>query len=638
MTAEVEKDSSHVNGSANGNERKSIKSVERRPTEDDSEFGVHTEQSKKANPIFFAESKKVKRLRKRAKHKTILPKLDDRVQQDSQINNHTANGGEALENAIPDQLKDINVQQLPSKVRPPISTEGSGADVNDIHQSADEAMDEDMMNADNDETASSNCSDSEEDRDMTTEEKQMMYETVREGDVDQLEVIMDSPITDINTCWYGENMLMAAIRGRQEEMALYLIDNGINYSFETIVFDPVRGESDKLKRLNWYTVSCRQMAYDAGMADVVELIDKLSGALFPFIKLRDREIRLWKPYEEREQERRLEQGSDISSCCHCGEGHGDDGDLADEEDNVEHSCRHHNKHCSESEGDIELTEAVDLLKNIDIDKNAPRYDPDVQSFTKDDLKLDLSKLDVKPSEEGSLISDALTTSVNEKVELDTEECSDSKIRSNSEASQNTDEKSDASTKKSRRPILKYYENTTSLARRRLYSGDSIVRQPHVLQGIQPNAYDYPPPVSPNRVRTIGSYHDEKRFWYAQKTDYENSSKVNMLRSLNQRNGFDKKGRNANCAKRQMSCASFDPNSSEKRTLLQRRYSSPASTVVLLNSIPPPVRIRQRPKSSTPALSRYKRSLLNSRLPGLQTTELRWARAAYDRAANIAPLY
>ena len=55
--------------------------------------------------------------------------------------------------------------------------------------------------------------------------------------------------------------------------------------------------------VDWYTISCRQMAYDHAMFDLVMLIDQLNGDLWPFINLPEREIRTKKTPEEKQLER-----------------------------------------------------------------------------------------------------------------------------------------------------------------------------------------------------------------------------------------------------------------------------------------------------------------------------------------------
>ncbi|XP_046568105.1 uncharacterized protein LOC124276520 [Haliotis rubra] len=132
----------------------------------------------------------------------------------------------------------------------------------------------------------------EEDPCMTAEEKQAMYNAASIGDIDLLEDCLDKRYSDINMTWYHENLLVAAIKSKQEEMAEFLIDNGVDYNYKTAM---INVKDERTKAMEWYNCSCRQLAFDQGMHDVVELIDYLNGDLFSFIKPKQRIIRYRRP-------------------------------------------------------------------------------------------------------------------------------------------------------------------------------------------------------------------------------------------------------------------------------------------------------------------------------------------------------
>ena len=80
----------------------------------------------------------------------------------------------------------------------------------------------------------------------------------------------------------------------------------INDSFPQ---DPVRSENG-MTSLDRYILSCRQMAYDANLLDVVDVIDEKNGDAWPFMKPLKREFRLKRPLEEKMKERLDSAGRD----------------------------------------------------------------------------------------------------------------------------------------------------------------------------------------------------------------------------------------------------------------------------------------------------------------------------------------
>ena len=53
------------------------------------------------------------------------------------------------------------------------------------------------------------------------------------------------------------------------------------------------------KEVDCYEVNCRQMAYDAEMWDLVDLIDHYNGEAWTYGKKKERQPRLKKPLEEK---------------------------------------------------------------------------------------------------------------------------------------------------------------------------------------------------------------------------------------------------------------------------------------------------------------------------------------------------
>ncbi|XP_013416160.1 uncharacterized protein LOC106177808 [Lingula anatina] len=148
-----------------------------------------------------------------------------------------------------------------------------------------------------------------EPEEMQYEEKEALYKAVCEGDIDEVEILLDKENADINMEWFSENLLVAAIRHGKEEMAEFLLDNGVDRNFETSRLERAEDETGEVS-LSWYSVSCRQMAYDAGMHDLVELIDYMNGDLFKFIKPRERVPRIRRHFSEMEVDSENEEEND----------------------------------------------------------------------------------------------------------------------------------------------------------------------------------------------------------------------------------------------------------------------------------------------------------------------------------------
>ncbi|KAK6177400.1 hypothetical protein SNE40_015508 [Patella caerulea] len=127
--------------------------------------------------------------------------------------------------------------------------------------------------------------DDEVDDEMTLEEKQSMYTAVKLGDIERLEELLEKPNGDIKMILYNENLIMTAIRNDQEEMAEFLLDNGADRNHTLLLIgNPDAG----LASMEKYEYTCRQMAYDHGMYNIVEIIDVMNNDLFPGVKPRHR--------------------------------------------------------------------------------------------------------------------------------------------------------------------------------------------------------------------------------------------------------------------------------------------------------------------------------------------------------------
>lgn len=62
--------------------------------------------------------------------------------------------------------------------------------------------------------------------------QQKLHDAVAMGNIRKVEDLLDMPKMDINMTWYSENLLMTAIRNKQETMAEYLINRGIDVTYQ----------------------------------------------------------------------------------------------------------------------------------------------------------------------------------------------------------------------------------------------------------------------------------------------------------------------------------------------------------------------------------------------------------------------
>ncbi|CAF1024756.1 unnamed protein product [Rotaria sordida] len=118
---------------------------------------------------------------------------------------------------------------------------------------------------------------------LTPEQIKEFFKTAEEGTIERLDELFDTTANaDPNMTQYMESLLMAAIRAKRYKMAEYLIDQlGINVNHTTNLLEfrpqtriPVREQ----------TISCRDLAYNKGMMDLVDLIDIVSDEVKPNIK------------------------------------------------------------------------------------------------------------------------------------------------------------------------------------------------------------------------------------------------------------------------------------------------------------------------------------------------------------------
>ncbi|CAF0896114.1 unnamed protein product [Brachionus calyciflorus] len=97
-------------------------------------------------------------------------------------------------------------------------------------------------------------------------------ELINIGDISKLDDLLSLPNIDINMTWYSENILMYAIRNRNENIAEFLIQKGIDFNYETKLME----FDEKRHKITYKGYSCRQMAYDYELFKIVDLIDILN--------------------------------------------------------------------------------------------------------------------------------------------------------------------------------------------------------------------------------------------------------------------------------------------------------------------------------------------------------------------------
>lgn len=177
--------------------------------------------------------------------------------------------------------------------------ENGEAGLSEIVDDHGESEDDEEEKANDDETVKveleldeiSDDSDDEPDCcEMTLKEKKAMVHAVRRGDIDLLESLLEKRNADINMLWYGETLLMEAIRAQQKEMSEFLIDNGVDWKHEKKLV-----ELDEKGAISVHKIAAREMAYDLNQDDLVELLDQKMENLFPFIRPRPRIPRLRQP-------------------------------------------------------------------------------------------------------------------------------------------------------------------------------------------------------------------------------------------------------------------------------------------------------------------------------------------------------
>ncbi|CAF4953843.1 unnamed protein product, partial [Rotaria sp. Silwood1] len=118
---------------------------------------------------------------------------------------------------------------------------------------------------------------------LTPDKIKEFFKTIEEGSLDRLDELFDTTANaDPNMTQYTESLLMAAIRAKRYKVAEYLIDQlgtNVNHTINLLEFRP----QTKIP-VREHTISCRDLAYDKGMMDLVDLIDIVSDEVKPNIK------------------------------------------------------------------------------------------------------------------------------------------------------------------------------------------------------------------------------------------------------------------------------------------------------------------------------------------------------------------
>jgi len=121
--------------------------------------------------------------------------------------------------------------------------------------------------------------------------EELIINCVKTNNVRFLNLLLYEPESHLNSIYYGENMLMLAIRLGHENMARFLIENEVDYNFKKVIF--YKTIVDQRETMDFYYINCREMAYRHEMYDIVEIIDFLNKKYFRFcsepkLKMRNR--------------------------------------------------------------------------------------------------------------------------------------------------------------------------------------------------------------------------------------------------------------------------------------------------------------------------------------------------------------
>lgn len=92
-------------------------------------------------------------------------------------------------------------------------------------------------------------------------------------------LLLSEPTVNINRRYFGETPLQCAIRWRHSDLAVFLLERGADPAAKKIMIQPAR----KGLPFDWFELDCRQLAYDAGLTQVVHAIDHVQGKLFSFL-------------------------------------------------------------------------------------------------------------------------------------------------------------------------------------------------------------------------------------------------------------------------------------------------------------------------------------------------------------------
>ncbi|CAF3552235.1 unnamed protein product [Adineta steineri] len=143
---------------------------------------------------------------------------------------------------------------------------------------------------------------------LTEEQIKEFFKATEEGSIERLDELFDkTPYFNPNMTHYTESLLMTAIRAKQHKVAEYLIDQlaiNVDQTSELLEFNT----SSKVP-IQERNLSSRDLAYDEGMMDLVDLIDIAGTNIKPCTKrflqrrVKPRIDELHQAYLKRKEER-----------------------------------------------------------------------------------------------------------------------------------------------------------------------------------------------------------------------------------------------------------------------------------------------------------------------------------------------
>ncbi|CAF4306434.1 unnamed protein product [Rotaria sp. Silwood2] len=118
---------------------------------------------------------------------------------------------------------------------------------------------------------------------LTPEQMEEFFQATEDGSIERLERLFnEKKNADPNMTRFTESLLMAAIRRQRNEVAEYLIDQlevNVKYAADLHEF-----HFRKKNPIRQRTFSCRDLAYEKGMMELVDLIDITNDEVTPNIK------------------------------------------------------------------------------------------------------------------------------------------------------------------------------------------------------------------------------------------------------------------------------------------------------------------------------------------------------------------